>query len=324
MKPVIFVCGHRKGGTSMFHNLFDGHSDVSVYPVDLNVLYGYFPQYTQEKYSESVLKARLKRVIFDDLKTIPMLEDKINIDVFEKHFFDNIKPIDLSNIGKVIETLLASYADIYIDNHNFKYHLFKETSIELYAQELSGLFPNSKFLHLIRDPRDNFAAISSGLDVKYQGYGDSKNSLMFSMINRALYGFKMARINQELLGPDNYKVVRFEDLVCNTQSKMEEVCNWLELPFEECLLTPSIFGNLNTGNNFEKEKFQGVSGNNIGRWRERISQNDAALIEVMFEPEMALYGYQKEIDAKIKAEAIGDFYKWSNYKYLYHDRFSNE
>jgi len=46
MKPLIFICGHRKSGTTMFHNLFDGHPDLDVYPVILNILYGYFPIYT--------------------------------------------------------------------------------------------------------------------------------------------------------------------------------------------------------------------------------------------------------------------------------------
>ena len=68
MKPIIFVCGHRKGGTSMFHNLFDGHSEVCVYPVDLNILYGYFPQFTQGTFSTQQLINRLDRVIFKDLE----------------------------------------------------------------------------------------------------------------------------------------------------------------------------------------------------------------------------------------------------------------
>ena len=39
----IFLCGHRKSGTSMFLNLFDNNSEINVFPTDLNLLYAYFP-----------------------------------------------------------------------------------------------------------------------------------------------------------------------------------------------------------------------------------------------------------------------------------------
>ena len=29
---ILFLTGHRKSGTSMLHNLFDGHEDFLVYP----------------------------------------------------------------------------------------------------------------------------------------------------------------------------------------------------------------------------------------------------------------------------------------------------
>jgi len=324
MKPIIFVCGHRKGGTSMFHNLFDGHNDVSVYPVDLNILYGYFPQFTQNSYSVEQLKERLNRVIFEDLQTIPALQGKVNFRAFKSLFYEKVSQHNLNDIDLVMTSLLESYSETHTKNNYFKYHLFKETSIELYAQELAEKFPNGKFLHLIRDPRDNFASISSGLDTKYRGYGDSKNSLMFSMINRALYGFKMAAINKQLLGENRYKVVRFEDLASNPKSVMTDVCQWLEIPYQDCLTIPSIFGEVNQGNNFEDIKFNNVSSENVGRWRERISTADAALIELMFKEEMLTFDYQLQSSDAEKANSIGEFYKWMNYKYLYHDRFTSE
>ena len=39
----IFLCGHRKSGTSMFLNLFDGNKDINVFPTDINLLYAYYP-----------------------------------------------------------------------------------------------------------------------------------------------------------------------------------------------------------------------------------------------------------------------------------------
>ena len=305
----------------MFHNLFDGHRDVSVYPVDLNVLYNYFPQYTVNNISKKDLTRRLNNVVFEYLKNIPSLSKKINIEEFQKNFYKQIATSNLSDIKQVVEGLLNSFHLVHEPEKKLFYHLIKETSIELYANELSSYFPNCRFLHLIRDPRDNFAAISSGLDKKYREYGDSKNSLLFSMINRALPGYKIAKLNQKILGNERYQIVKFEDLVSSPVEIMTSICSWLNLPFQECLKTPSILGGLNSGNNFDDLKFNSVSALNVGRWKERIESKDAALIEHFFDAEMDEFGYKNYSSAIDKVNSVNDFYKWVNYRYLYHDRF---
>ena len=47
-EELFILTGHRKSGTSMFHRLFDGHPDINLYPVDLSILYAYFPCFTSD------------------------------------------------------------------------------------------------------------------------------------------------------------------------------------------------------------------------------------------------------------------------------------
>ena len=70
MKDPIFICGHRKSGTTMFHNLFDGHEELLVYPSDLNLLYAYFPIYISEKYSDEERLERLDTVLFKEFQQV--------------------------------------------------------------------------------------------------------------------------------------------------------------------------------------------------------------------------------------------------------------
>ena len=46
--PLAFVCGHRKSGTTLLANLLDGHPQLAVYPVDLVLLYAYFPDFIRK------------------------------------------------------------------------------------------------------------------------------------------------------------------------------------------------------------------------------------------------------------------------------------
>ena len=103
--PIIFIGGQRKAGTSMFLNLFDGHPDLLVYPIDITIFYAYYPEYIKSSYSDKQRLARLKRVIFDELREYENVNSTLNIDKFSSIFFNKINGHDLKNIGITIYTI---------------------------------------------------------------------------------------------------------------------------------------------------------------------------------------------------------------------------
>ena len=56
---TIFITGHRKSGTTLLSNLFDGHEDFAVYPTDLSLMYAYFPYFNKSSIS---YKQKIKRI----------------------------------------------------------------------------------------------------------------------------------------------------------------------------------------------------------------------------------------------------------------------
>ena len=321
--PILFLCGHRKGGTTMLNNLFDGHSQLSVYPVDINLLYGYFPKFNNPVNSEAELFERIRRVVFDDLAKLPQLTAHIDFNQFELNFVKYTLNKPLADMQIVLSALFDAYADLNPQKKSFKYHVAKETSIEMYAKEISTWFPNCKFIHLIRDPRDNFSAIKSGYKKKYQGYGDSEISLLFSVLFRNLWGLKVAEKNLTLLGEDRYKILKFEDLVDNPESEMQSIASWLGINYEENLLVPSICGVATAGNNFDKKEFSGISSAHVGKWSERITAEEAAIIEFVFADELKRFGYELTASNDEIVDSVSLFYKHFNYKYFYFDRFGS-
>lgn len=64
MRP-IWICGHRKCGTTLLTNLLDGHPDLFNYGSDFRLLYAIyngFDQYGNEK----EIKSRFLKVFSDD------------------------------------------------------------------------------------------------------------------------------------------------------------------------------------------------------------------------------------------------------------------
>jgi hypothetical protein len=326
MTDKLFICGHRKSGTTLLLNLLDGHSDIQTYPEDLCVMYGFYPHHIKEIDDKSEREKRFDSVVFS------MLEKKIakrgylhkfDVNKFKSIFKTKAAGNDYRDIKSLLDILSESYVDCLDENEAKKYFSWKETSIEIYAQELNELYPTSKFIHLVRDPRDNYAAIKSGFQGYYSTLGESEIDGLASLIHRVEIGFKLAHINKHLLGEDRYKVIRFEDLTKNLENTQKEICDFLGVEFDINLLNPTSFGISQGGNSHEGKKMFKVSSENVNKWKERITEDEAKVIEFFLANEMEKFGYKPEYALNECASSVNQYYKLTNYKYFYRDSFKN-
>ena len=70
-----------------------------------------------------------------------------------------------------------------------------------------------KFIHLIRDPRDNYASLKSGIKSHYSKIGESNLILLSSMINRAKLDFKFIITGENRTVTSNSVVIGDEFLL---------------------------------------------------------------------------------------------------------------
>ena len=318
--PLVFVCGHRKSGTTMLANLLDGHPKLATYPIDLALLYAYFPEFMRAHRDPRELRARLATVLFADLRkrVEPHLLD---VDRLEREFFEDLPDDALQRPDVLISRLMAAFRRVRKSDGE-QWGVFKETSVEIYAQEILDWFPDARFIHLLRDPRDNFAALAAGVDGYYSRLGENHNRTLASLLNRVDLGFRMARENREQLGSARYHVVRFEDLTAAPEHSMQEIAGFLGIEMLPSLLTPTMLGHPSGGNAFDGLESFGVNPRNVGRWRERITSEDAQVIEFHLGREMQAFGYEPDFDGRAQVRAAAEFYKWQNYTYFYSDRFA--
>jgi hypothetical protein len=307
----------------MFLNLFDAHPQLLTYPLDLNILYGYFPAYIDRPgLTREDLVKRLNRVIFDDLHQFDLADRGLAIDSFRETFFRIAHERDLRDLGQVLSCQTEAFEETIGRSGERRLVVVKETSIELYARSLAQTFPRARFIQLIRDPRDNYSALRAGIE-RYRTFGDDERMLIFSAQQRMSLGMKIASINQGELGPDRYLVLRFEDLVAAPEATMKRVAGWLGVDFVPTLLQPTVLGKPTRGNSYQNIAMFDVSSRNVGRWRERISAEEAALIEFLLADEMRSFGYMPELSAESGVPlVVADYYKWLNYNHLFFDRFA--
>ncbi len=323
--PIIFLGGHRKGGTTLLASLLDGHPQLWVYPEDINVLYAYFPRFCQDGYSQKERRQRLERVIFEEFRRrrrrLSYLR-AVRVEEMREVFFDLLRGRDLADMGQVLGALARSFREVHPGpGPEGRGMVLKETSIEIYAEMLLRKFPSAKFVHLLRDPRDNFAALKAGIENYYHAFDDDANTILASLLHRYGLGMRLARLNLERFGPERYLVTRHEDVVKDSENQLRRISHFLGIDFHPCLLQPTIMGRPSKGNNLDGLEMNGICDINIGRWPQRITPAEARVIEFHFGGLMESWGYQCRYRKSEQADAACEFYKWSNYRYFYFDRF---
>ena len=321
--PLVILTGHRKSGTSLFHRLFDGVNSINLYPTDLTVLYAYFSCFTAKKdVSNKELKERLIYVVKNSMEySVKQGLDLTSKNNFLNVFESEIQKIDIRSKSDVIYAICNSWLKSKEVTFEASPFVVKETSQSVFFEDYIKKFPQLKMISLIRDPRDNYAAISAGVDQYYSKFGESDIGALSSHINRARMDLISAKINQENY-PDSFMAIRFEDLVKDTRATMKSVSNFLNIDFEESMLSPDISGKSYKGNNFSGISFSGISNQNIGKWRTRIAIDSVKVIEYWMVDVMDYWNYDLEFSQICSQAEFSKFYEKYNCEYFYHDSFS--
>jgi len=318
---TLLIGGHRKSGTTVLHSLFDGHEELYVPPHDLNILYGFHPGWTRPDISRKEQEDRLRKVTIDRWRArYEKTEDGTErFNILKSYIDSNIAAVDLSQPGEVVDLIVSALWGTV--KQGAKILVLKETSTEMYVPWLLADRPEWKFLHLVRDPRDNYAALSAGQQAYYEKLGDDALSTQTSTIIRYKLGIQSLCWNKKHFGEQRYRVLRFEDLVNDPTKTMQEISAWLGISWAESLVVPTRNGEPFLGNSHDGKKFSGVSAENVGKWKERISPEAAGVLEHVLGEEMKMNGYKKELSEAYSAKCAAEWYGKMSFTYFFSDPF---
>ena len=318
---ILFLTGHRKSGTTLLHKLFDGHPEINSYPVDIGLLYAYIPCHAG-KLNENDARERINAVIRKSTtyilgKRVSQARLEFDLEVFLSHFWHVGKSKDLTNASAIVQALAESWCE-YAQLDPTLPFVVKETSQTIHARTMLADGLQAKFIHIVRDPRDNYAAIKSGVANYYSKMGESELEALASVVNRARMDLMIAaRLKAESCSW--FTSLRFEDLVSDSNSTMTQLAEFCDISFHTCLTQPTILGQAFDGNSHEGERHSGISNKNSGRWSERISEFEVGVIEFWLSDVMRSWGYPLSLDSERAEAAYSQFYNWYNCRYFYRD-----
>jgi len=316
----VFIGGHRKSGTTLLGSLIGGNPKVFMCPGETGFFYRYYPILENGSFDDSRKKSNMDHVMesFDQLinEWIPeKYRPHYDFCKLKDNFWKSVKA-DLRPQNLHINLMQQIYEALGAQGNPYVYWAEKSTSMEIFSDTLFSWYPHCKMIHLLRDPRDNYASIKSGWEKHYQNQFDSLERLLQSVIDRALLGMRYAELNQKIY-PDQYLVLRFEDLVADPEKEMRRICLFLKVEFDSAMLKPAFLESAWHGNSFESQSLSEVSSQNAGRWRERIHAEEAQVLEFYFAEVMGRFGYDRQFSDAECARAVRQHYSWFNYAQTY-------
>ena len=145
----------------------------------------------------------------------------------------------------------------------------KSLAAEQYAPEIFDAYPDARMVHVLRDPRDRFASQKHHRNQSRGGVGAGSALWRWSE--------RLATTNQGRFA-GRYHVIRYEDMVTDTDSVLDEVRRFLCLsgPAESAVQGPEL------------------GPDSIGRFHDDISSDERRIIELMTRRGMARRGYPRQ------------------------------
>ena len=146
--------------------------------------------------------------------------------------------LDFKNIGQYpdLRSLIQQGIDNRIYERGAQIFGDKAPDMEHFLGELLLLIPNAKIIHMVRDGRAAAYSKSNRTDKHWllaaQEWTDSVS---------------LGIQHQAMLGNDRYALVRYEDLLLDSENILKGICDFLGLPFsEELLMTKEQEGEANS------------------------------------------------------------------------------
>lgn len=235
----VFLCGSMKSGTTLLLELLDGHSELIVLPGD-SFFWGKLNR--ENPPPLDLLQAEwdrwLKRMvnptgqepfwIFGD-----NVQSYVEFRQYLHYWYDKF-PSAWRSI--IVSVLLSYYCANPARPSNPRLWIEKTPGNEGKVDELVKNFSNARFVHIVRDPRENMASLKKLFATR--GWQWEPHGIADTLARSC----RLAEENQQRFGGERYYVFNYEALTEKPEKRMAELAKYIGIEWKNSLLKPSVNG----------------------------------------------------------------------------------
>lgn len=167
--------------------------------------------------------------------------------------------------------------------------IIKENQAAMLVPFIINVFPDSLFLHLVRDPRD--VALSWKHSLNHPG------GIMQASQTWQSDQIQAAMVYGSLYDAGSCMVVRYEDIIMEPEKTLRKICSFVGIEFEKGMLE-FYTDDVTKKNSMRVKDWENLARpimeSNSGKFRRGLSSEENQWIEMICASEMKRYGYPIE------------------------------
>lgn len=281
--PFFFVVGRPRSGTTLLRTLFDAHPNVS-FPPECQFIVNLYPKYGKiNNWDQKALND-----FFNDLLNQWLFDTwKINEEDLKTRLMSFIGNHSYGTICKVV---YLEYNSLF-EKDNIKFIGDKNPGYAIYTKLLLKIFPEAKFIHIIRDYRDNFVSIKNV---------DFELPIPSLVVQKWKYFFRKFNKDSKA-APNKYYLLNYEKLAFNPEEEYDKLCRFIGISYNESvfdfhkkkddILKEYPVGYVET---YHTSLLQKVNTSKIGVWKKQLSDNQIRIMDQTAGSLAEKAGYQRK------------------------------
>lgn len=214
----VFIFGMNGSGTTMLLDSIGRHPELYAFPRETRLipyLYAHREEYGDLSDDRSFLK------LWNRVRGLPVFQ-------FANGGTDVPLPEDWADHPRDLAGVLDGVFRYFAAREGKWRWCEKTPQHAQHLDSLSKLFPRGRFVHMVRDGRDCAASF-------YRRWKRTPELTMY----RWKHVVRLARHQGELLGPERYMELRYEELTANPEIWLRRLCDFVGVPFDPVVLQSS-------------------------------------------------------------------------------------
>jgi hypothetical protein len=266
--PIVFIIGNGRSGTTVVQEALSAHPNVISYMECDFVLYLY-PKFGKiTRWNDKTIHEFVEALFGHEIIREMWMLDK------QKLISDLLSLKSTANYALACKTVFYQTKG---DKNDILLISDKYPNYSLFPLKLLRIFPEAKFIHIVRDPRDNVNARIKRLMVK---------NVFFNSWQWVGYNKSIERIKKKL--PHLFFSIIYEKMVHEPEKTFIALCAFLNIPYNNSMLNLQFNKKLDrykdkpffeTIKSVQQSLLSSINTSNIGKWQKEMSPHDVAVTE---------------------------------------------
>jgi hypothetical protein len=281
--PFFFILGRPRTGTTLLRSLLDAHPNVMI-PWECQFILNLYPKYGKLEYwTHKTLEE-----FYDDLLNQWQFRAwNVNHEKLKSGILACEGPCTYPYLCQVVYKHQISF----YPKQTIRMIGDKNPGYSIYPDRLKKIYPDARFIYILRDYRDNFHSIKNV---------DFELPIVSVVVFKWKYFYKQA-LRASKKYPDSFIFIRYEDLVSEPEARFGEICKFLDIPY-----VPECFDFYKMKSKAEetypvvilkkhhKSLFNPVNTSRIGLWKNSMSKSQVRIADLVAGKYAEMAGYEKE------------------------------